>query len=298
MNLIQLRHFIALAETGSFSQAATQLQITQPALSRSIQALEAEIGLPLVDRIGRKNVLTPYGNVVLASARRVQAEVVELTEASRRLKGGEAGSVRVGLGPGPGTLLMTPFMAHMATDFPKVKVTISRGATHLQLQSLRSGMLDALVVDLRTLVVAPDLDVERLPDLQAGFLCRRRHPLRRRRRVYFDDLLQYPIAAAPLSDEVARILVAHFGPAAHPDSMVTLRCEDLSSLIDVAVQTDAVFLGILAAGRHAVARGDLAELPVHPLLDSAAQFALVTLRDRTEPPALELLRAFIARAMG
>ena len=61
MTLIQLRHFIALAGLGSFSRAADELHLTQPALSRSIRALEDELGQPLFDRVGRVSELTPYG---------------------------------------------------------------------------------------------------------------------------------------------------------------------------------------------------------------------------------------------
>jgi hypothetical protein len=62
MTLVQLRHLIALAHTGSFSKAAQAQFLTQPALSRSIRALEDELGLPLFDRVGRRVELTPFGH--------------------------------------------------------------------------------------------------------------------------------------------------------------------------------------------------------------------------------------------
>ncbi|WP_307867184.1 LysR family transcriptional regulator [Variovorax sp. E3] len=65
MNLQQLDHLLALAETGSFSRASEKVHLTQPALSRSIQMLEQELGMPLVDRIGKRNELTPFGAMVL-----------------------------------------------------------------------------------------------------------------------------------------------------------------------------------------------------------------------------------------
>ena len=77
MTLVQLRHLISLAETGSFSRSATALFLTQPALSRSIRALEDEMGQPLFDRIGRRNELTPFGLEVLERARNIVFEVDE-----------------------------------------------------------------------------------------------------------------------------------------------------------------------------------------------------------------------------
>ena len=69
MTLVQLRHLISLAQTGSFSQSAAALFLTQPALSRSIRALEDELGQPLFDRIGRRSELTPCGRDAVEGAR-------------------------------------------------------------------------------------------------------------------------------------------------------------------------------------------------------------------------------------
>ena len=71
MNIRHLEHLLAVAETGSFSRAAERAHITQSALSRSIQALEEDLGGLLVDRIGKRNELTALGQDVVARARSV-----------------------------------------------------------------------------------------------------------------------------------------------------------------------------------------------------------------------------------
>ena len=114
MNLRHLEHWLALAETGSFSRAAEKLHITQSALSRSIQALEEELGGPLVDRIGKRNELTPLGHAVLERARRIVHEAAELKLGAAALQQGGMGTLRLGLGSGPGAMLMTPWLVHMA----------------------------------------------------------------------------------------------------------------------------------------------------------------------------------------
>jgi len=68
MTLVQLRHLISLAESGSFSKSAQALYITQPALSRSIRALEDELGMLLFDRVGRRIELTAFGREVVERA--------------------------------------------------------------------------------------------------------------------------------------------------------------------------------------------------------------------------------------
>lgn len=288
MTLVQLRHLISLAQTGSFSKSATALFLTQPALSRSIRALEGELGQPLFDRIGRHSEVTPFGREVVERARQLVLAADDLGASGRQTALGMAGSLRVGLGSGPGAMLMTPLLMHMATHHPQLHLEISRGRTELLERSLRERTVDVLVVDARSLKPAPDLRAAETYEMRGTFLCRPGHPLTRQRGgVSFEQLRAYPIASSPLSDEVARVLVERYGPQAHPQHCVTLRCEELPSLIEVTRQTDTVLIAIRAAAP------DLVELTMKPALNSTARFAVVTLAGRSEAPAMSLIRRLI-----
>ncbi len=293
VNLKQLEHLLALVDSGSFSRAAEQMHLTQSALSRSIQSLEDALGGSLIDRIGKRNELTPLGHTVVLRARRMVLDAADLRRSADLLQQGNLGAIRVGLGSGPGALLMTPLLQHMARNHPGVKVAISRGSTELQVQQLRARQLDALVIDVRRIAPAPDLRIEALGELRAGFICRTGHALAGAAAVPFEALLAFPIASTPLSDEVARLMVDHYGPRADPAQMTTLQCEDVTSLLDTVAVTDAIFLGVLAAARPGIAAGTLTEIRVEPPLRAGARFACITLAGRTEAPAMGILRVFV-----
>lgn len=299
MNLRHLQHWLALAETGSFSRAAEKLHITQSALSRSIQALEEELGGALVDRIGKRNELTPLGQAVLARARRIVHEAAELKLGAVVLQRGGLGSLRLGLGSGPGAMLMTPWLVYMARHHPGVKVSITRGPTELQLQQLRERSLDALVVDVRRVVPAADLQIGPVFDMPAGLICRAGHPLLAQYPggVPFDAVVEYPVACIPLSGEVARLLVARYGSKADPASLISLQCEEIDSLLQTVQQTDAVYLGILGAARRALAQGELVVIDVRPPLQAGAMLGLVTLAGRTELPVMRVFRDFVEKVL-
>jgi DNA-binding transcriptional LysR family regulator len=290
MTLVQLRHLISLADTGSFSRSAALQFITQPALSRSIRALETELGQPLFDRISRHSELTPFGRDAVLRARELVLAADELRDRGRLSGDGQEGVLRIGLGSGPGAMLMTPLLLKMAQERPRLRVEIARADTELLVQALRERGLDALVVDARSLRPAPDLNAQFLHDMTGAFMVRPGHPLAGRRGgTSFDEVLRYPIASTPLSDEVARVLVERYGPQAHPGSCVTLRCEEIPSLVEVARRSDAVLLAIRAAAP------DLIELKMAPALAATARFGLVTLRRRTVPPALAVVRELMAQ---
>lgn len=285
MTLVQLRHLIALADQASFSKAAQAVNLSQPALSRSIRALEDELQLPLFDRIGRRIELTVHGQETLERARQIVFDADELRSRGRRIREYSTGTLRIGMGSGPGALLMLALLHKACRDHRQLRLEITRSGTDLLVQSLRAKALDALVVDARSLRPAPDLRAEFVYEMRGAFLVRRGHPLlRRRQALTFAALRAYPLASTPLSDEVARILVERYGPQAHPDVSVSLRCDELSSLVELTRTTDAVLLAVRATAP------ELVELALDPPLNATARFGMVTLARRTESPALGLVR--------
>lgn len=285
MTLVQLRHFVGLAETGTFVQASRALFLTQPALTRSIQALEDELGGRLFDRLGRRIALTPFGGEVLQRAKRLVADAEALKQTGRGLHAGLIGTLRIGLSSGPGALLSTRLMMHMAEHHPRLQLHISRGNTGVLIDALREQHLDGAVVDARSVLPSADLQITNTFELEAGFLVRPEHPLARRKRpVTIEEVLQFPIASTPLSDEVARLMIDRYGPQANPDDMVTLRSDETLNIVDVARSSHAVVLTANAAAQG------LVPLNMSPPLNATARFGLVTLAQRQEAPALRILR--------
>ena len=293
MNIKHLEHLLALADTGSFSRAAEKSFITQSALSRSIRTLEDELGGKVLDRIGKRNELTPLGLEVVARARHIVRDTAELRHSAKLLQGGSMGAISVGLGSGPASLLMTPLMCTAAQQYRGMRVAITQGPVELQILQLRSRQLDAMVVDMHRVVPASDLNIESLAELKAGFVVSVRHPLAMRESVTLAEVLQYPVASTPLSDAVARLLVDQFGLQANPSDMVSLRCDDVASLVNTVAQTEAVFLGVLAAARAGLNDCTLVELSLKPPLLASARFAYVTLAGRTEAPVMSWFRQFV-----
>src|SRR5437868_12211583 len=95
MDIRQLRHFAAVADTLHFGRAAERLGMTQPPLSQSIMALERELGAPLFVRTKRSVALTPFGDLWLTHVRGALDGVAALPEIARRLRGGAAGRLEL-----------------------------------------------------------------------------------------------------------------------------------------------------------------------------------------------------------
>lgn len=292
MTLVQLQHFVTLVELGSFVKSAKALFLTQPALSRSIMALEKELGRSLFDRVGRRVELTSFGQDILDKARPLLSAAKSLKESSHALDTGLTGHLRIGLSSGPGAMLTTPMLLHMSLEHPRLHMAVSRGNPELMLHALRSRLLDAIIVDTRSLRPAPDLRIDLQTEMAASFMCREGHPLARLSRpVAFAELLPFPIGSTPLSDEVARALTDLYGASANPDDLITLRCDEIHNLVEVVKRSDAVLLAINEVGQ------DLIRLNVTPTMAGTARFGLVTLAQRSEAPAMPIVRDLMRRIL-
>ena len=145
MEFEDLRTFVAVAETCSVSQAARQMFLTQPAVTRRLQRLETALGSALVDRRRRPFTLTPAGQDVLERCRRVLHSVREV-EAAIGGDGGPAGELKIGVAHALTEITMMEPLDRIRERFPKVDLRLTTGWSRVLLEQVRSGRLDAAVI--------------------------------------------------------------------------------------------------------------------------------------------------------
>jgi DNA-binding transcriptional LysR family regulator len=122
MNFRQLKTLITVADAGGVALAIGQLPLSQPAASRQIQALEAELGVPLFDRVGRRLRLTAEGEEVVRRARRLLQEADSLRDRANAMKSGLTGTLRVGGSPQSIETVLAPFARHFRRRHPSIEV--------------------------------------------------------------------------------------------------------------------------------------------------------------------------------
>src|SRR5262249_17107460 len=139
MDLHQLRTFLAIADTGGVARAAARLNLSQPAASRQIQVLEAELGVLLFDRIGRRVRLTSEGEDLLWRGRQLVAEADALRERARALRGGHTGQIKVGATPPMIETVLASFLVGHRRRHPGVDVNIVEDGGAGLASGLQSG---------------------------------------------------------------------------------------------------------------------------------------------------------------
>ena len=142
MKLNQLRDLIAIAEHGSLRAAARALDLSAPALVKSINGLEAELHVPLLVRSSRGVALSEYGKRFLHRARLIDAETRKAADEIAELRGQFEGAISVGASPTPSITLLPDVLLQFRRRFPTVRVNIVGGLYHTHLSSIRAGAMD------------------------------------------------------------------------------------------------------------------------------------------------------------
>ena len=124
IDLDQLRAFVAIAEVGGVTKAATLLHLSQPAISQRISSLEELLGVALFERAGRGLRLTTDGEDLLVRSRRVLSEANALVERSRALKAGESGMLKLGATPPMIEGILLGFLPRWRSQHPTIDVHI------------------------------------------------------------------------------------------------------------------------------------------------------------------------------
>src|SRR5215831_7173287 len=128
MDLKRLRTFVVVAEQGTVSGAAKTLRITQPALSRQLQDLQAEFGVRLFDHVGRRLRLTAEGAELVPTCRNLLSQADHVLEHARSLAHGDSGELNVGAPPHLIASVFPGFLRQFAAKYPRVRVKIINAA--------------------------------------------------------------------------------------------------------------------------------------------------------------------------
>ncbi|TWS99890.1 LysR substrate-binding domain-containing protein [Reyranella sp. CPCC 100927] len=146
MELSQLRTLIQVAELGSLSKAADRMRIAQPALSRQVRLLEAELGLRLFVRHGRGMVVTEQGREVLGHAERIMAELEEIRARASNADAPLKGQIAIGMPPTVGDIISVPLVDLFGRSHPQAVLRLVSAYTGYLLDWLHRGEIDVAIL--------------------------------------------------------------------------------------------------------------------------------------------------------
>jgi len=283
LEIRHMRHVLALAEHGSFARAAAVLGLSQPALTRSIQAAERETGSQMFVRTPGGVEPTDSGRVYIARIR----QIVHLTEdLDRDLvsdRGLHSGTLNIGGGPFPAQSMLADALARFVADYPRIIVRVMMRDWDELLRRLRSREIEYFVSEFSTLEGESDLDIEPLEPHPTFILGRRGHPLAGRGPIGLADSFGYPYASLtripPRTLEPIRKVQRRMPDAAGVQRVFpAIEFNSLGAVRKIVLGSDTLMVAPLACIADDLASGRLVVLGSEPFI--TVHYGIVKLRNQ------------------
>jgi DNA-binding transcriptional LysR family regulator len=282
LQVTHLRTLQAIARHGSFSRAAQTLNLTQPAVSMQVRHLEQALGLPLLERVGKRACPTRAGELLLAHADRALRELEAGVERVQALRGVVAGRVRLGTSASISIYLLPPALRRFRARYPETEVVIVTGNAAAITRAVVANELDVGIVSLpvrdRELVVTPFFHDELVA------IAAREPRWRRVRSVDAPTLAGYPLILFEAGATLRRVIDGWFHRAAvAPRSPMELgNTEAIKKLVEAGLGLSVTsWFSVEAEVRQRV----LTAIRLTPPLER--QIGLVRRRDKPRTPALD-----------
>lgn len=291
----RLLHLLALVEHGHFGRAAEALHISQPALSKSIQALEAELGAPLVDRKSGGVSLTVFGQVVVKYGKPLLTVEDDLRREIRLLNEHEIGSVKLAFGPYPSVTSGYAGAARLLKRHPGITIGMRVSGWHEVAQQVQTRTVDLGIAEISTLLDNEQFTTELLGEHTARLFCRPGHPLLSAGSLTPAMLFDYPWICPRIPERSRAAFPATLGAAGTIDPLngdfVPAIEIDVPMRLETFVQaSDGLAISLLSNMESALQAGEVALVPATSLL-LKAQYGFIYLKNRSLAPATEAYMA-------
>jgi LysR family transcriptional regulator, benzoate and cis,cis-muconate-responsive activator of ben and cat genes len=293
MDIRQLRYFTAVAEELNFTRAAQRLHITQPPLTRQIQALEHSLGVELFLRKPQGVQLTEAGKALLADARNLASLMEQSVERAQLAGRGDAGRLDVGFFGTAAFDILPRVLAAYRETHPRVKLVLHPGQTPAQVVALRQGRV--AVVFERQLPQDPDIEVELAAQERILVALPSGHRLARRHAIDVEDLRNEPmILPEGLPPQMTAMAVKVF--RAHGfEPKEGQRCLDMTSGTVLVACGAGIF--VIPASMSVVAMPGVVYRPLSSRTTQRFDTYCFYLRDQTSP-LIEGLLQVVRRLRG
>jgi DNA-binding transcriptional LysR family regulator len=286
LQLAHLKALSAVARHASFSRAAGELGVTQPAVSMQVRQLEEALGQPLLERVGKRAFPTAAGEILLAHAARAFHEIDAAVERIQALRGVVAGRVRVGTSNSLSIYILPPFLRRFRSRYPATELVVVTGNAPEMARAVVANELDVGIVSLpvreRELAVTPFFDDE---------LVAIAPPLPRWRRLRVigpEALARESLILFEPGGTVRRVIDAwfHRGGAAPSRPMELGNTEAIKKLVEAGLGLSVTSWFSVKAD---VRRRLLAAMRLQPAL--VRKIGVVRRRDKPSTPALAAFHA-------
>ncbi|OBA09783.1 hypothetical protein A9988_03855 [Acinetobacter calcoaceticus] len=286
MNTRQLKHFIAVMELRSLTNAADYVHLSESALSRSLKTLEDELKVPLFDRSNRRLQPTAYALEYFERAKRIVFEEREGARTLAMMKMGDYGSLSFGLGSSLAKDLLAPMIQEILTQSPDLKIQSLVESSDVLMNALVKEKLDFFIGDIKLVMNMDDITFEPLFDCSFGWFARANHPLQNKKKIKIEEIQKYKIIGSGyMNENHAWEMSQLYGLTLPMENHYSANTNHLDTVLKLITYTDAIAPSTYIAMLNLLKSNQIIQLDVKPDLKINMTLGIIRLSNRTITPS-------------
>jgi DNA-binding transcriptional LysR family regulator len=239
-----LKQVLVLNEEKNFARAAKVLHLSQPTLTRNLQALEQKLAHQIFDRAPRSLQLTPFGKLIVRHAKKIVSASTQLENEIAQFSNLQSGQLKLGMGPFPAETSFSQAIGLFNEQFPKIHIK----STINNLQNLNTALLkekiEFFVAEISELENESNLDITPLQSHSGFFYCRADHPILDKKKINLKDCMQYSMILPKLPKRVADIFNANSSSYVQNQEYAYIECDNVSMSNKIVLNSSAIGIGI------------------------------------------------------
>lgn len=292
-----LKQVLVLNEEKNFARAAQALHLSQPTLTRNIQALEKRVGYQIFDRAPRNLHVTPFGELLVRHAEKIVSASTQLENEIAQFSNLQSGQLRFGVGPFPAETSFSRTIGLFNEKFPNIHIqSIVNNWEHLH-SLLLNEKIEFFVAETSELEKKDNLEIIPFQSHPGVFFCRLDHPILKINNIKMSDCMQYSMILPKLPKRMIEFINTKNHSHENQEAYAFIECDNVGMSKEIVLNSNAIGVGIYSFISDLLQDNSIKIIPFHPVFMKTIH-GIVKLRNHTLSPAAQEFISLLKQVEG
>lgn len=292
-----LKQVLALNEEKNFARAAKALHLSQPTLTRNIQALEEKVGYKIFDRSPRNLKLTTFGELIVRHAEKIVSASTLLENEIAQFSNLQAGDLKLGMGPFPAETSFSRAIGLFNEQFPKIHIKSTVDNWENLYTLLVNEKIEFFVADTSELKDKDDIEITPYQSHPGFFYCRSDHPILEKETISLTDCMQYSMVLPKMPKRMIDFLNTGISPKEKQEKYAYIECDNVGMSHKIVLNSHAIGVGIYALVSNLLQDNSIKIIPFRPEFMKTIA-GIVKLKNHTLSPAAQEFISILNQVEG
>jgi len=279
-----LKQVLVLNEKRNFARAAEALYLSQPTLTRNVQALEAKVGYKIFDRSPRNLQLTPFGKLLVRHAEKIVSASTQLENEIAQFSNLQSGQLIFGVGPLLAETFCSQTIGLFNEQFPNIHIQSIVNNWEYLYSLLLNEKIEFFVSEASDLENKENLEISLLQSHPGVFFCRENHPILEKEHISMVDCLQYSLILPKLPQRLAELINTNNKSQEQQENYAFIECDNVGMSKKIVLNSNAIGIGIYSFISELLQDNSVKIIPFYPESMKTIH-GIVKLKNHTLSPA-------------